>query len=48
MKRYLIPMIEVVELDERDCICASVLVDEDGTVDNVGRIPNAWFNGVEG
>lgn len=47
MKRYLIPMIEVVELEERDCICTSVILDDDGTVDNVGRIPDAWTNGVE-
>lgn len=48
MKTYLIPIVEIVMLDERDCICTSVMVDEDGTVDNVGRIPDAWMDGFGG
>ena len=41
-------LVEIVMLDERDCICTSVMVDEDGTVDNVGRIPDAWIDGFGG
>ena len=48
MKTYSIPIIEIIVLEERDCICASVMFDNDGTVDNVGRIPDAWFDAFGG
>ena len=44
MKRYLVPSIEITMLEERDCICTSVMVDDDGTVDNIGRIPDSWLD----
>ena len=48
MKSYLVPSVQIVVLEERDCICTSVMTDSDGTVDNVGRIPDAWFGEIGG
>lgn len=48
MKRYLVPIIKIVVLDEQDCICTSVMYDFGGTVDNVGYIPDGWFGAFGG
>ena len=45
---YLIPIVEIVMFDECDCVRTSIMLDEDGPVDNVGRIPDAWLDGFGG
>ena len=48
MRTYHSPTMEIMVLQEKDLVCASLEADVDGTLDTVGYIPKNWFNGIGG
>ena len=48
MRSYYTPTMEIIVLQEKDLVCASLEADYDGTLDTVGYIPKNWLDGLGG